>query len=777
MKIGRTLLAAAGVVMAAGLVAPHLRAGGFRHRVEDALHRALGRKVEVGDVRFNLFTGPGFTIEGVTIPEDPSIGIEPMAYVASLDARIRLLSFLRGRLEFSNLRLVDTTVNLTKSESGPWNFQMLLNRAHQPAASSALPAIEVRSGRLNFKFGDTKSVFYFDNADLDVVPEDGGRMAIRFTGEPSRTDRAGQSFGLLSGDGVWQRVAGAESQIDMELDLERSPLVEVVRLFAGGSIGLHGNVASTAHLAGPISNLQIAGQLQIEDIHRWDLMPAKGGGWKLNYRGVLRPIAQQLNLETAGAAQGDKPPVGLRFRVTDYLTQPRWAASMEFNQLPAGTLLEVMRHLGVVLPEQVSLAGNVAGVVGYGQPGGLQGQVELEGAALAAPDALPIRSPRAVLLITGDAIELKPSLIEMDPDQSLEAAGHFTLATRALDLKFTTKGLSVADLHSGPGRVLGAVSVPVLDGCRQGVWRGWVGYRETAGAAGKWSGNFELQNARIDMPGVAEPLRLASASVAVDGPRVNISHAHGSLGGISFETSYLWVPGAIRPEKLRLTMPEANLSTIEQLLMPVLRRQQSFLARTFRFGRTQPVPDWLKNRKVDATIHVTDLVVGDTHWSPVKCRLLWDGATARLAAIEAHLGDTTGTGEITADLTHASGPHYRLAGSLRNMVYKNGRLELEGHVDTEGIGAELALNAQGRGEFHAQGITFSPDTDFRDASGCLDFSIVAGAPRIHLSAVQVDDGFETYIGQGAAQPDGRLILDLSSGRKQVQLVGTLFPPR
>ena len=35
---------------------------------------------------------------------------------------------------------------------------------------SAAPAIHVRNSRINFKFGDTKSVFYLTDTDLDISP-------------------------------------------------------------------------------------------------------------------------------------------------------------------------------------------------------------------------------------------------------------------------------------------------------------------------------------------------------------------------------------------------------------------------------------------------------------------------------------------------------------------------------------------------------------------------------------------------------------------------------
>ena len=71
-------------------------------------------KVEIGLVHFNLFTGPGFTIENVVIYDDPSAGIEPFAHMLELQARVGLSSLFTGRLDFSVLRFVSPSVNIVK---------------------------------------------------------------------------------------------------------------------------------------------------------------------------------------------------------------------------------------------------------------------------------------------------------------------------------------------------------------------------------------------------------------------------------------------------------------------------------------------------------------------------------------------------------------------------------------------------------------------------------------------------------------------------------------
>ncbi len=125
------ILAGALALGAAVLAAPYLSADAFGGRIRVALERALHRKVEIQAARFTLLRGPGFSLLGVVIHDDPASGAEPFAYVNSIDARVSLLGLLRGKMEFSSLRLAGPSVNLVKTEAGPWNFQALLGASPQ----------------------------------------------------------------------------------------------------------------------------------------------------------------------------------------------------------------------------------------------------------------------------------------------------------------------------------------------------------------------------------------------------------------------------------------------------------------------------------------------------------------------------------------------------------------------------------------------------------------------------------------------------------------------
>jgi hypothetical protein len=95
--------AAMAALLVLGLVAPYIAADQFGQRLQGSLQRALGRRVELkAKVRFSLLHGPAFRVDGgdgsgVVIHEDPSLGVEPVAYVGALEVRPSLWYLLFGK--------------------------------------------------------------------------------------------------------------------------------------------------------------------------------------------------------------------------------------------------------------------------------------------------------------------------------------------------------------------------------------------------------------------------------------------------------------------------------------------------------------------------------------------------------------------------------------------------------------------------------------------------------------------------------------------------------
>ena len=83
---------------------------------------------------------------------------------------------------------------------------------------------------------------------------------------------------------------------------------------------------------------------------------------------------------------------------------------------------------------------------------------------------------------------------------------------------------------------------------------------------------------------------------------------------------------------------------------------------------------------------------------------------------------------------------------------------------------QLIETAHAEGHLRARSIAFSSDAEFPAASACFELQ----GTHWKLGSVEVTQGGETYFGSGASQADGKLVLDLVKGSRQVRFSGPLF---
>lgn len=730
-------------------LAPYIPAAFLRTRVEAALSASLNRPINIGNIRFTFFPagpvpGPGFALENVTIHEDPRAGIEPFAYMNELGASIRILSLLGGRLELSGINLNEASINLVKTETGQWNFQYLLDGLKD----TAMPAFRMRGGRVDFKFGDTKSVFFFNAADIDIAPSTtgatSGAMNLRFSGEPSRTDHTKRDFGRFFIRGT----ASESNQLDLIIELQRSSLEETLRLMDPQGFGVHGILAINGRVTGPPSQLNLTGSVEIGDVHRSDLLPKEGQAWKLPFRGALDVPASRLDLESTDP----QSVVGLKFHAQDYLSKPVWNAAAEFRTMPLSTLFALARHMGATLPENLAAEGSVSGTAGYAQKA-LSGELAVSDASLKLPDNDPLKTTSATLAIHDGAVHLAPTTIIVSPTQTAQIEGNVAIASpHALDLRITTRGLSVAAMQS-----FGLPEIPVIGQSPQGTWSGWARYQD-----GKWSSESQLKDARLTLDGLASPLELSTATVSLTPTRVTISKITGKLGETAFTGSYE-AKGA-QPARVALAIPEAHASDLDHLFAPTLARAgQGILDRTLR--RPANLPAWLKSRRAEGTVVIDSALAGDWRARDIKARVQWDGAAIHFTAATAQLETATFAGALDIDLAAPVAKHH-LTGTITGIPFRNGLLDLTGSVDADGAGPELLQTAHAEGSAKGRNIAFAPDADFRTFSATFQ---MGNAPRWKLSNVETPQG----AGSGATQEDGQLVLTLGASR----FSGPLFAPR
>ncbi len=728
-------------------LAPYIPAAFLRARVEAALSRSLNRAIEIGDIRFTFFPagpvpGPGFALENVTIHEDPRAGIEPFAYMQELGASVRVLSLLGGSLELSGINLGNASINLVKTESGLWNFQYLLNGLKD----ASMPAFRMREGRVNFKFGDTKSVIFFNAADIDIAPGATGAMDLRFSGEPSRSDHTKQDFGRFFIRGT----SSAAGQLDLTIELQRSSLEETLRLMDPQGFGVHGILALNGRLTGPPEQLALTGTVDIGDIHRSDLLPKEGQAWKLPIQGTLNLSNERFDLESTGA----DTVIGMKFHAQEYLTRPMWNAAAEFRAMPLSTLFAVARHMGATLPETLVAEGTVSGAAAYDQSSGLSGKFTVDDASLKLPESDPLKTTLATLEVREGALHLAAATVIVSPTQAAQIEGSAGLASpHALDLRITTRGLSVAAMRS-----FGLPDIPVVS---QGAsWAGWARYQNE-----KWSSESTVTDAKLAVAGFATPLEIASATVSLVPARLAVSRISGKLGETAFSGSYE-VRGT-QPARFALSIPEANAAELERILAPTLARAgPGLLDRTLR--RPANLPEWLKTRRAEGTISIDTASAGEWRARDIKARVSWDGAAVHWTNATAQIEGAVFAGTLDADLAVPSAK-FHVAGAITGIPYRGGVLDLTGTVDAEGSGAQLFQTTRAEGTAKGRGIGLAGEGDFRTFSGSFAMQPLGTAPRWKLTNVETPQGQ----GSGATQDDGQLVLQVG----QARIAGPLFPVR
>jgi hypothetical protein len=753
------------MLLLAGIIAPFFTADQYGLRLQASLERALGRKVELGKVRFNLFKGPGFSVDRVVIYEDPAIGIEPVAYIeepGAMEVVPSIWSLLGGRFEIASIRLDEASINLTKSgpasEWGRWNFASFIN----PSVIRSAPAIHVRDSRIHFKFGDTKNVFYLTETDLDISPAgSGGDWKIDCSAKPARTDRPAQGLGSFTLKGRWYADPG---RVDLDMRVDRAALGEVTALLNGQDMGVHGTLNSRLHLAGPLNNIGITGRLDIGDVHRWDMMPGNSQGWPFDMGGRLDLISQQLELHSSTAGNATLP-LAVHFRATDYLSQPHWAVALNWNRFPVAPIMDLARHMGAQFPLKLQLTGSMDGAVGYSGQGSFQGSLGFHDTAVAIPDSPPVRFEQANIVLDNNHVRLTPALVRGGEHDEARIEADYALDSQTLDLAISTDAMKVQSLRAQ----VSLAAVPCLEQLTAGEWSGDLRYHRGGQGAPGWSGRLELKEATVVVPGLADPVQLNSARAQIDGARVVLDRIDGQAGKLSFTGDYRYEPGAARPHRARLRAETWDGADLEAELLPTLRRKTNLIARAL--GRPM-VTDWLRERNLDATAQIDDFVIGDIHLENFRTRVLWDVARVQLEGIQAKIDNATLTGKLDVNL-RGSRPNYNLTARLKGLPWQSGKLDAEASVETFGTGMQLLTNATAEGTFTGGAVDVGALPPLRSVAGAYSFSWWQSGPRLVLTGLTLRTEDETYTGRGATQDDGRLVILLTNGAREMRMSGTL----
>ncbi len=765
--------------MLAGIIAPFLNAARFSGRIKEALEASLGRKVDFDKAYFTVFSGPGFSLENVTIAEDPRYGIEPFGYVPTLQARVRLDKLLGGEIRFTSLRLVGPSLNLVKSSDGTWNVVQLVQRLSAPrhAPLNLVPAFEVSDGRIDFKFGVRKTTLYISGSDLSIYPKRSGKVNIRFSGSPSRTDRAGVGFGHFRGDVNWSSSSSEASsnQIEGEIDLDPSNLSELTALVEGNDAGVHGTVSSKLHVQGPATALKLEGEMRLKDVHRWDLLPSSGEQWTVRYRGDLDLIAHRFDLRTVPLQSGQTTPVGLHLRVTDFLAQAPGSLVAEFKQAPLADLLPLAARMGIVLPNGAALNGALNGVIGYSSDSGWSGGLTISDASATLRGAPALHAANVNVTVSRDGVSFDPVSIQGTEQGTLQIGGTYFFSRQRTDAALNAASLPTGELKSLTTSWFGGL--PALTAVHDGNISGQLAYSYSASVldhAGSplpasWSGQFELSDATLNVPGLATPLESSRGRVEFSDQNFSLDHFSANLGGRAVRATYRYSLLGKHTEHARVELAAADMADLEAALAPFVPAD-SLWAR-LRFRRLT-VPPWLSSRDLEGDLLIHAFSVDNTALGALSTHLLWQGSDVEFSDLSLNLpqGQINGRGAVRLA---SSSPRWEFVAKAVRYPWGGGFVNAEGRLSAVGVHKEFLRNLKAEGSFTGEGLALSPNDTFGKIGGLFQFSFADGWPDFRFSNLQATQNGDEWNGEAASQSDGKLLVNLAHAGQQMHFVNSL----
>lgn len=343
----RVLWAAAMVflLLLLALTPPLLNVGRLQRRILTSMSESLGRPVHLDSVQLHLLPMPGFTLTNLVVSEDPTFGDEPTIRANIVEARLRISSLWKRRVEFSRVKFVSPSVNLVRNGNGRWNIEgVLLHASHIDTAPTAqakagaeprFPYIEATGGRINIKAGPEKKPFALTDTDFALWLPSPQVWRLRLEGKPTRTDSNIGDPGVMRLEGSLQRAAKmADVPVDLQASWYEAPLGEASRLLTGDDRGWRGTLHADASLQGPLGAATLRTKLTLDSLRRADFVPEQPLDVSISCTSTADVPAATLQSIACAMPTSGAEPLRLAAETLDLSRPAHTRATFEAQQLP-----------------------------------------------------------------------------------------------------------------------------------------------------------------------------------------------------------------------------------------------------------------------------------------------------------------------------------------------------------------------------------------------------------------------------------------------------------
>ena len=357
LTIAGTIL---GVLILILLLIPlFVSANTFRPKLESTASQALGRKVQIGNLGFSLFSG-SLTADNLSIADDPHFSQSPFLTASSLKIGVKVWPLVTSKqLEVTGITIDKPVVHLISNASHQWNYSTLATTGNstprQPAspgtANLTVGSLDVSHGEVTIMSAGAKSPSVYSNVQmgtknfsltsafpvtLSMDLPGGGTMKLNGTVGP-----------VNSTDATFTPVE-ADVHVD-SFDIEKSGFVEP-------SSGMSGIVDLTTHLSAANAKAHLKGVATMRKLK----LAANGAP-----SGV--PLAMDFDLdysmpESSGTLNSGLLHVGhAQANVKGTFATKADVTSMDMNAagqgMPIDDIVAALPAFGVILPSGSTLRG------------------------------------------------------------------------------------------------------------------------------------------------------------------------------------------------------------------------------------------------------------------------------------------------------------------------------------------------------------------------------------------------------------------------------------
>jgi AsmA protein len=365
----RILLVVVAVLIVAVIAIPFLvPVNQFRPTIEEKASAAMGRKVQVGNMSFSLFSG-SLSAENLAIGDDPKFSNSNFLTAQSLKVGVEVMPLIFHKtLNITGITIEKPEVTLLHNPAGQWNYSSLGGAAAQapaksatrvstsaPAQSSGAPVdisvkkLELKGGRIIIGTTNSQKRSTYDN--VDVVATDFS-AASKFPVTISADLPGGGKFKFDGTVGPIDSSDAALTAVDAKVKVDGLNLA--TSGFLDPSLGLGGLVDLDAAISSQGGQAAVKGTTKLSKA----LLIAGGTpssvpvnvdfNTKYNLQkesGVLNPSTFKIgnavaNLNGTFVNSGDTPVVNIKLAGKD---------------MPAKDLQAFLPALGINLPKGASL--------------------------------------------------------------------------------------------------------------------------------------------------------------------------------------------------------------------------------------------------------------------------------------------------------------------------------------------------------------------------------------------------------------------------------------